>query len=188
MFSFILPTALSYFVGALPTGYLFARFFFGIDITKNGSGNIGATNVARVIGCKKYFFLIFFLDFLKAFLALALLAPVCKGVLLACASMLLVGNCFSIFLKFRGGKGVSTTLGILAFLFPKILFGFLVIWILILLISRKVGIASLVATLSILPQYFLLFYTRDILTILFLIFIIVIVFLRHNNNIKNYLK
>ena len=67
MFSKILFLISAYLVGSIPTGYLFAKYFFDCDITQEGSGNIGATNIGRVLGRRKYFFLIFFLDSFKAY-------------------------------------------------------------------------------------------------------------------------
>ena len=124
---------ISYLIGSVPSGYWFAKIFFGIDVTKHGSGNIGATNVARVLKNKKYFFLIFFFDFVKSFLTLFVSAkflnvdlpwrvvPLWKVIpygLLLLSVFLILGNAHSIFLQFRGGKCVATTLGILSFLFP----------------------------------------------------------------------
>ncbi len=138
--------ALAYLIGSIPTGFLLARAKGINDIRKHGSGNIGATNVARILG-KKYFFLIFFLDASKAFfylMVLHILAVNYITILLAAAALLL-GNAFSIFLRLRGGKGISTSVGILLALKPilaVLLFG---IWFLVLMISRTVGTASIVA-------------------------------------------
>lgn len=148
MLTSLISVIISYFVGAVPTGYWFSKYFFNIDITKLGSGNIGATNVGRVLG-KEFFALIFFIDFLKAFLTLYFLAKLLdasQSLLIFSAIALLVGNAHSIFLNFSGGKGVATTVGILVFLFPiKLLIVFVCLWTLILVATRKVFIASLVA-------------------------------------------
>ncbi len=140
--------ALAYLIGAVPTGYLLARSF-GIDITKHGSGNIGATNVARVLGSKKYFFLIFFLDVFKAAGFLYLAQPYLSQLhLLYCAVAILLGNAYSIFLRFRGGKGVATSFGILLALFPPpVTLTFFVAWVFTLAVARRVDVASLIAAL-----------------------------------------
>ena len=140
--------ALAYLIGAVPTGYLLARAF-GIDITKHGSGNIGATNVARVLGSKKYFFLIFFLDVLKAagFLYLAG-RYIGSWELLLCGVAILLGNAYSIFLRFRGGKGVAASFGILLMLFPmSVTLTFFLAWVLVLVLTKHVAVASLSAAL-----------------------------------------
>jgi len=143
----ILP--IFYLIGSIPTGYWFAKYLFNIDVTKHGSGNIGATNVARVLGSKKYFFLIFFIDFLKAFLSLffvKLFFHQDLSFFIAASICLLLGNSFSVFLKFKGGKGVATTLGILAFLLSiKFFIFFIVCWAIVLFFAKRVGVASLLA-------------------------------------------
>src|SRR5581483_8545951 len=104
-----------YLIGAIPCGYLIARACGINDIRNHGSGNTGATNVGRILGLK-YFFLIFFLDCLKAYAVLAVLAHYGfeQSDLIIPALALLVGNAFPLFLRFRGGKGVATSVGILA--------------------------------------------------------------------------
>ena len=178
---------ISYLIGSIPSGYWLAKYLFKVDVTKVGSGNIGATNVARVLGDKKYFFLVFFLDFIKAYITLFMFSLHVSliSILFLCSVFLLLGNGCSIFLKFRGGKGVATMLGILAFLYPSLFFGYVVLWGFIVVLSRKVGIASIVGVLALLPMFFLLYGKPDVLTLLFLFFIVIWVCVRHKNNIKN---
>ncbi len=146
----IIIALLAYLVGALPTGYLIAKLKGIADIRAHGSGNIGATNVSRVLG-KHYFFLIFFLDAGKAFFCIHLLKPYCDfNYLCIFASILLFGNGCSIFLRGSGGKGVATLFGLLVALSGStaiILFG---VWALLLLITHTVGIAS-VGAAALLP-------------------------------------
>ena len=158
---------LAYLLGSLPFGYWVAKVVKNIDIRKFGSGNIGATNVARVVG-KRWGILVFFLDFLKGFLAVIIsifLLP--KGsfwVYLFTGILAVSGHNWSLFLKFKGGKGVSTTLGVISGLATKynLLFSPLIIsiigWILIFLIFRIVSLASLLsAFLFFLSALFFLF-------------------------------
>ena len=110
---YLLLIIASYFIGAIPTGVVLARAFSGKDIRQEGSGNIGATNVTRVLG-KKLGALTLVGDLLKGFL------PVCVGsylvsslnvvCLMGCAAFL--GHLFPVYLKFKGGKGVATALGV----------------------------------------------------------------------------
>ena len=155
----------SYLIGSIPTGFWFAKYFFNIDVTKYGSGNIGATNVARVLGSKKYFFLIFLLDFFKAFFALLIfniflknffISNFASNFLLIFAVFLLIGNAYSVFLKFKGGKGVATTLGICAFILPFGLFVlFLLSWLAILIFAKRVDVASVCSVLFLCLYYIL---------------------------------
>lgn len=188
---------LSYLIGSIPSGYWFAKYFFSIDITQSGSGNIGATNVARVLKSKKYFFLIFFLDFIKALLCLVLLNFVFNKylpekylsyALISSATALLVGNAYSVFLKFKGGKGVATSVGILLFLFPaKLFLIFLALWILLIVLSKQVDIASLTSFYTITAIYYF-FFLNTLLFFLFLLFLCLWLTFRHKSNIKNLLK
>lgn len=144
-------TIAGYVVGGIPTGYWFSQLAFGKDILHHGSGNIGASNVARVHG-KKFFLLIFALDALKAFLFLhffqwcgATTAPA----LMIVVAVLLLGNAYSPFLWFKGGKGVSTVVGILVALYPwPLAICFAVVWIIVLVLFERPYLASLAACSS----------------------------------------
>jgi len=179
----------AYLVGAIPTGYWFAKFFFNIDITQAGSGNIGASNVARVLG-KKYFILIFLIDSGKAFITLLLAQKLITEshlFIFSCALMLLIGNAYSVFLQFRGGKGVATTVGIVAFLLSPIWFAvFIGVWLAILVIFKEAFIASLAAALYVTIGYFFSYGPTD--TFYFLVFLCVWLLLRHQQNISLFLS
>ncbi len=139
----------AYLVGAIPTGYLVAKLAGIADIRNYGSGNIGGTNVARVLGIQ-FFFLIVFIDAIKAFCYLRYAQRIYSHdkYLCAIALLLLLGNIFPIFLGFRGGKGVATSVGIVAALMPE-LWGYVFgVWLTILAITRTVGIASVIGALS----------------------------------------
>ncbi len=147
---------LGYVVGAIPTGYFFCKFFFNMDITASGSGNIGASNVGRVLG-KKYFIIIFVLDALKAYAALvfANLAihsySMQSWFLHLVVAGLLVGNAYSFLLNFKGGKGVATTCGIIFFMLPWFMgLGFVATWLIVLAITKTPFWASLASILALL--------------------------------------
>ena len=127
---------IAYLVGGIPFGYLIAKYAAGINIKEHGSGNIGATNVLRVLKeidpakAKKLAALTLFLDAFKgAFLVLlAKFLGVCDATLWAIAVIAVIGHCFSPYLKFEGGKGVATTAGVLIVLIPKAVIVGLVVW------------------------------------------------------------
>lgn len=140
----------AYSVGSIPSGFLIARLCGVADIRQHGSGNIGATNVARVLG-KKFFCLVLLLDAGKAYGYVALLSVLGVSYNLVCLAALglLLGNSASLFLRFSGGKGVATTVGALAFLAPLQVIVALIVWLLVLATVRIVGVASIAAALSV---------------------------------------
>jgi len=143
----------SYLLGSIPFGYVAGKIR-GIDIRKIGSGNIGATNVVRVIG-KRYGYSVFVLDFLKGFGAVKIsmsiatdarpewASPEIFGIFAAIASV--IGHSFPVWLKFRGGKGVATSAGALFGLIPLAALIGIVIWVLVFWFTRYVSVASVVA-------------------------------------------
>ncbi|QEL14553.1 glycerol-3-phosphate 1-O-acyltransferase PlsY [Limnoglobus roseus] len=148
---------MSYLVGALPFGYLVGRWK-GVDLFKIGSGNIGATNVGRVLG-RKFGILVFVLDFLKGAIPVAVVVPlanlVSSDVLptfgsadvlrVGAAAFAFLGHLFPVYLRFRGGKGVATGAGAVAVLAPVPFAAALATWLLTALVSRMVSLASLAA-------------------------------------------
>ena len=143
----------SYLLGSIPFGYVAGKIG-GIDIRKIGSGNIGATNVVRVLG-KRYGYSVFVLDFLKGFGAVKIsmsiatdarpewASPEIFGIFAAIASV--IGHSFPVWLKFRGGKGVATSSGALFGLIPLAALIGIVIWVLVFWFTRYVSVASVVA-------------------------------------------
>ena len=154
MFTFAFVLVGSYLLGSIPFGCLAGRIR-GIDIRKVGSGNIGATNVVRVLG-KRYGYPVFVLDFLKGLGAVRIAmavrpestSPELVGALAAVSAV--IGHSFPIWLKFRGGKGVATSAGALFGLMPLATVIGAAIWILTFLLTRYVSVAS-VATAVALP-------------------------------------
>ncbi len=143
---FMLPIALilSYFCGAIPFGVLVGRAC-GVDVRSVGSGNIGTTNVWRALG-PKMGALVFALDVSKGvaatFLA-KLLVPNHANALALCALVVVLGHTFSVFLKFKGGKGVATAFGAMLGLVPVVALGCFALWSLTLWLSRTISVASL---------------------------------------------
>lgn len=139
----------AYLIGSIPTGYVVAKFAGIADIRQYGSGNTGATNVARVLGIQ-WFFLVLFIDALKAYWYMRYVQQIILSDKSMCgiALGLLFGNIFSIFLGFRGGKGVATSVGIVAALMPGVWGYVLGIWLTALAITQTVGIASVIGCIA----------------------------------------
>jgi glycerol-3-phosphate acyltransferase PlsY len=156
MLTFASVLIVGYVLGSIPFGYLAGRVA-GIDIRKKGSGNIGATNVVRVLG-KLYGYPVFFLDFLKGLGAvkISLLiaarvppewsSPEIFGIFAAVSSV--IGHCFPVWLKFRGGKGIATSAGALFGLMPLATLVGLAVWIAVFCLTRYVSLASMAAAVA----------------------------------------
>ena len=137
----------SYFLGAIPNGLIFGRLIWNVDLRQHGSGNIGATNAWRTIG-KPAGLLIFALDFLKGFISVWLAATFVQTPIsmIAAGLIAILGHSLSIFLKFKGGKGVATGLGVVAMLMPKVTLIVFATWLIIVLITRYVSLGSVIAS------------------------------------------
>ena len=141
----LLAAAAAYVVGAIPIGYLIARVFGVTDIRSHGSGTIGATNVLRTAG-RLPGVLTLFGDVVKGWLAVVLAGRVGGGAVEALAVgavAAVVGNCWSIFLGFRGGKGVATGLGALLRLAPLPTLAALPVFLVVVITTRFVSLGSL---------------------------------------------
>jgi glycerol-3-phosphate acyltransferase PlsY len=153
--TFLLIAGLSYLLGSIPFGYLLVRAFHGQDVRETGSGNIGATNVARsspALGA-----LTLLLDAAKGLLAVYVAAHIVKrtlpgyddprlfSLMATAAFFAIVGHMFPVWLKFRGGKGVATGLGSFLVIAPKTVLVMLAIFVVAVLAFRYISLASLLA-------------------------------------------
>jgi glycerol-3-phosphate acyltransferase PlsY len=177
---------IGYVIGSVPFAVLIAKTR-GIDILRKGSGNPGATNVKRVLG-KKYGILVFFLDFLKGFLPIFIIKNFfqlhpypANNVYAILLIGLVLGHSYSLFLKFRGGKGVATTIGGLSILMPNATLLGIILWYFVFTITRFVSLASLCFALSLPLTAYLFAYQTEIIGLAFLL--MMILFLRHIPNI-----
>ena len=139
---------LSYLLGAIPTGWLLVRTTARVDLRTIGSGNIGATNALRAAG-PWMGLAVLLLDGLKGWLAVRVIAPAIMtspdlGARLACGVLAVLGHDFPITLKFRGGKGVATTIGAVLGTMPTLALGALAGWVLVTAWCRYVSVWSLV--------------------------------------------
>jgi acyl phosphate:glycerol-3-phosphate acyltransferase len=142
-----LALAGAYLVGAIPVGYLIARAFGGTDIRQHGSGNIGATNVLRTLG-RLPGGLTLVGDVAKGYGAVALGRAVLgsdAAAVAACGALAVVGNCWPVYLGFRGGKGVATALGTFLGLMPLVTLPAALVWLLIVATFRYVSLGSILA-------------------------------------------
>ena len=135
----------SYFVGAIPTSYLAGRLFRGIDLREHGSRNLGATNVYRTLGWR-YAIPVGLVDIAKGAVPVLVFAPQVSGsqlFALACGLAAIVGHVFSVFVRFRGGKGVATAAGVMLGLAPLAIGFSALTWVLVLKLSGYVSLASI---------------------------------------------
>jgi glycerol-3-phosphate acyltransferase PlsY len=148
--SLVAALVCGYLIGALPTGVIVCRVVRGTDPRSVGSGSTGATNVTRILG-RKWGAFVLVLDVLKGYLPVALIAPalvpperLSLGIVLVGAAAV-IGHVWTIFGKFRGGKGVGTMTGVLLALDWQLVLICLAIWLIVFLLFRIVSLASLVA-------------------------------------------
>lgn len=180
---------IAYLLGSIPFGYLLVRIFRKQDIRSTGSGNIGATNVVRS-GAKGLGIATLLLDCGKAFAAVKIaqhLAPGNYDLAVIAAVAAILGHVFPVWLKFRGGKGVASALGVfLALSWPAglIVFG---VFVVVFLISRYVSLASIIASALLPPValYFIPQHTRVVVA--GLIFIPLLIIVKHHGNIRRLL-
>lgn len=186
---------LSYLIGSIPTAYIFGRLYKGIDIREHGSGNVGATNVFRVLG-KGPGALVLLLDILKGVIAVAVISTLLSldhvVHYIVLAVFVVGGHNWTVFLNFKGGKGVATSLGVLIGLTLKlasiriVLLITITAWILCFLTTRIISISSIIAAV-ILPITMAVTHQPFSLVCLGVVFCIFVV-IRHRPNMRRLLK
>jgi acyl phosphate:glycerol-3-phosphate acyltransferase len=201
---YLIVAVMAYLLGSIPFGYLLVRIFRGEDIRLSGSGNIGATNVARS-GAKGLGIATLALDALKGALAVwlaALLAgpkynlcgdftqhPCAPALRLMSVAALfaVLGHVFPVWLRFKGGKGVATALGVFCVLFPAAILVALAIFILIVAITRYVSLGSILGAIAFpAAAYFL--QSTDAMSLVLASSVSLIVILKHHQNISRLLS
>ncbi len=176
----------SYFFGAIPTGFLLVRMASRKDIRKIGSGSTGATNVLRYGGWRLAI-PVMAVDLLKGFLPAFLAVSLFADRRLAVWSLLaaVVGHCYPVYLGFRGGKGVATTVGGFLYLAPLPLLASLGLTVLVLLSTRYVSLATLSGLLALPVLVLSLSGDKFLFRVGWLFFLLVL--LRHKDNVKRLL-
>ncbi len=187
MLDFIIAAALSYLLGSIPNGLILGKGIWGVDLRQHGSGNIGATNAWRTIG-KNAGISIFALDLLKgaisAYLGLHLAGSELAGIV--CGLLAIAGHSWSIFLGFKGGKGVATGLGVIATLMPWVTLIVFAVWFAIVKITGYVSLGSVVGAILV-PILAIVFGLHTDFMVLGLIAAVFIVY-RHKSNISRLLN
>ena len=203
----VLFLVISYLIGSIPFGLLLGKVFKGIDIREYGSGNIGSTNAIRVLG-KKVGYLVFLCDVLKGMLVIIILKILdSTGVWTTPISFIfygaaaIIGHSFSIFLEFKGGKAVATSLGVVLILTPIPAIACLIIFGIILFTTGYVSLASTGATLTVVITTWILYAigyeatnvldyfisTPGLVTTIIYTTISALIFLKHTKNYKRLL-
>lgn len=183
---FLLGFVLGYVCGSVPSGLWLVQAFHGIDIRNYGSKNIGTTNVFRTVGPKTAV-LVLIADAFKGILAVGIMSYFFHNPLLDVVTALgaLLGHNYSLFLGFKGGKGVATALGLLIFMMPKVAVASFGIWLVCVLLTRYVSLGSIMAAIFTPPLAWYLGYPSAY--VIFSVIAAFFVVLRHKENIHRLL-
>jgi glycerol-3-phosphate acyltransferase PlsY len=187
---------LGYLVGSIPAGYIVARLA-GVDIRKVGSGNIGATNIVRILG-KQYGYPVFVFDFLKGVFAVKLsififyhfggptfASPELCGII--GGSCCVLGHSYPVWLGFKGGKGVATSGGVIVAMMPWVALTAGIVWLAVFWLTRYVSVASIAAVLSMPLAAGTMLWFRQLHSVVlfyFSLFLAAIVVVRHRTNLS----
>ena len=174
---------LSYLIGSIPFSLIFGQLFGKVDIRTKGSGTIGATNVLRTSGLSVALLALVadvFKGITAAWIGTAAGGPVLAAV---CAAAVVTGHCYSIFLKFKGGKGVAASAGIIAFLMPDV-FGVMLLTVVVTVaVTRYMSLGSIIAAI-LYPLLAILIFPQPLPYIILGFFMAVLVIYKHKDNIK----
>jgi glycerol-3-phosphate acyltransferase PlsY len=185
--NYLIITVLGYIIGSIPNGLLIGKMLYDVDLRQFGSKNIGATNAFRTLGLWPAFW-VFLTDATKGVIAVYLgsLLIGTPIALLVGGIAAVIGHNWSMFLRFTGGRGVATGLGVIAVLVPKITVVIFLIWAIIVYLTRYVSLASIVS--AILVPIFMWFMGEQIEILCFGIVAALFVVGRHKPNIERLLK
>ena len=169
----------SYLLGSIPFGLIITKIFLGKDIRKVGSGNIGTTNVLRT-GKKSLAVATLLFDILKGYFSILITYNYFNDLIYLSALICFIGHIFPIWLKFKGGKGVATYLGVILGISLNLAITFGVTWIVIALIFRYSSLSSILGSMSV--WIYSIFFANEMQSY-FLFFLFVIIFFTHKENI-----
>jgi len=180
---------LSYLLGSIPFGYLVGRYLKGIDIREYGSGNIGVANSFRIMGTKCAL-LVLLGDCLKGYLSIIIAQNIIiekSGYFLLFTGMFaIIGHNWSVFLNFKGGKGIATTYGVILAIYPIIAIISAMIWALIVMKTKFAALGSIISVFSMIILSFL--FKTPLEFKVFVVFIFLFAIIRHLGNIRRLLK
>ena len=197
MINFIIAIILAYLIGSIPTAVLIGRVFYKIDIRNVGSGNAGATNTIRVLGLKAGI-PVLLIDIFKGWFAVYIAHFFHDGrttfpdvieleIILAIAAV--IGHVLPLYVGFKGGKGIATLLGIGLALYPMATFITILVFIVVLLLSRYVSLASIIASITFPITYVFVLGNYEYLSLIVLaVAVAVFVPITHRKNIKRLLN
>jgi glycerol-3-phosphate acyltransferase PlsY len=175
----------AYLIGSVPFAYVIVKMASGKDIRQHGSGNVGATNAYRLVGLPLAI-LTFLLDFLKGFAVVFWLAPALipekAAALIIGALFVLLGHMFTAFLRFKGGKGAATGLGVVTALSPLGALAAFVLWGIVVKVGRMVSLATITAA-SVAAALSFLLYPQQLSVNIFIAAMVLLVIFRHWKNI-----
>lgn len=174
----------SYLLGSIPSGYILTKYFLKVDITKEGSGNIGATNVLRS-GSKILGIITLIFDTIKGVIPMLIFNTSPHSMILAGLSVF-IGHNYPVWLNFKGGKGIATYLGIIFAISLTLGFLFIIIWLITSIIFRTSSVSSLL-TIFLIPFISIFLMENKLISVLFFA-LTVISFYRHSANIKRILN
>jgi glycerol-3-phosphate acyltransferase PlsY len=178
--------SVAYLIGSVPTGLLLGKMY-GIDVRKEGSGNIGATNLYRTVG-RKVGLITLVCDCLKGLLPVLIikLSPFPPEFAAFVALSAFCGHVFSVFLRFKGGKGVATALGVFLALAPQAVAVAIAIFVLLMFIWRYVSLGSILAA-AVMPPAVYYMHGSGTVTVVTSVIAVIVIF-RHYENIKRLLS
>jgi glycerol-3-phosphate acyltransferase PlsY len=186
----LIPVVLAYVLGSVPVGYLLGRLW-GVNVLERGSGRMGATNVLRTVG-RVPALLTGALDVGKGFLAVLLASQIATSplILVLAGGAVVLGHCYSVFVRFRGGAGVATSLGALGAIYLPVAVALLILLLLTIAITRYASVGSLTVT-TLLPIILLilgLIGTLPLVYVLYGLLLWVIIFYAHRPNIHRLME
>jgi glycerol-3-phosphate acyltransferase PlsY len=181
---YLVPFFVGFAFGTIPFSYIVARIK-GVDLKRVGSGNIGATNLGRFLGLP-FFILGFVLDGLKGLVPVLLVRTLTYPAALAGVGAIL-GHIFNPFFKFRGGKGVSTTIGVAFGLVPKSFVVSFAVWLVIYLTTFIVALASMSLAIA-LPLMAIVFHEAELIDRLLIVIMALVILFAHRSNVKRIIR
>ena len=180
--AFIILFVLAWLFGSIPFGLVIGKVFYHVDVRRYGSGNVGTTNVFRVLG-KKAGTAVLICDMLKGYIPAVIAAHFFNpwfAIFVAAAPV--VGHMYSIFLKGRGGKGIATGAAVVAALVPLVFLIIIAVWIVLMLTTRYVSVASLAATF--LVPVLVIWFGDPVPYQIAAVLVTIVIFYAHRGNIR----